>query len=98
MPRRRGLLRTAARTAVVAGTASSVAGRVQRRQQQKFAAQDSRQANRAVPAMPFETASPVSAGNSPDIVGSLQRLAELKNSGALSDKEYAAAKARVLAM
>jgi hypothetical protein len=48
--------------------------------------------------MPFETASPVSAGNSPDIVGSLQRLAELKNSGALSDKEYAAAKARVLAM
>ena len=96
MPRRRGLLRTAARTAVVAGTATSVAGRVQRRQQQKLAAQD----NRGAPSAAFESGSPVSSGNGPDvdIVGSLQRLAELKKSGALSDKEYAAAKARVLAM
>lgn len=84
MPRRRGLLRTAARTAVIAGTATSVAGRVQRRQEQKFAAQ----ANRAAP----------TATNGLDIVGSLQRLAELKASGALSEKEYAAAKAKVLAM
>ncbi len=91
MARRRGLLGTAARTAVIAGTASSVAGRVQRRQQQKFAAQDA-------PRGGFEPASQVSPGSGGDVVGSLQRLAELKNSGALSDKEYAAAKARVLAM
>jgi hypothetical protein len=91
MARRRGLLGTAARTAVIAGTASSVAGRVQRRQQQKFAAQDA-------PRGAFDTGSQVSSGNGGDVVGSLQRLAELKNSGALSDKEYAAAKARVLAM
>jgi hypothetical protein len=94
MPRRRGLLRTAARTAVVAGTATSVAGRVQRRQQQKFAAQ----ANRAAPTAALEAGPAASSANGLDIVGSLQRLAELKASGALSEKEYAAAKARVLAM
>lgn len=80
MPRRRGLLRTAARTAVIAGTATSVAGRVQRRQQQKLAA---------------STSPPASTG-SVDIVASLQQLADLKASGALTDKEYAAAKAKVL--
>jgi hypothetical protein len=91
MARRRGLLGTAARTAVIAGTASSVAGRVQRRQQQKFAAQD-------VPQARFDAGPPNSSSNGADVVGSLQRLAKLKNAGALSDKEYAAAKARVLAM
>ena len=35
-----GLIRGVARTAVVAGTASTVAGRVQRRQQRKWASQD----------------------------------------------------------
>lgn len=35
-----GLIRGVARTAVVAGTASAVAGRVQRRQQRKWASQD----------------------------------------------------------
>ncbi len=94
MPRRRGLLRTAARTAVIAGTATSVAGRVQRRQEQKFAAQ----ANRAAPTATLKTDPAASSTNGLDIVGSLQRLAELKASGALSEKEYAAAKARVLAM
>ena len=80
MPRRPGLLRTAARTAVIAGTATSVAGRVQRRQERKAAA---------------STPLP-QAHSSSDIVGSLQHLADLKASGALTDKEYAAAKARVL--
>lgn len=79
MPRKPGLLRTAARTAVIAGTASSVSGRVQRRQQQKFA----------------RSASTTPAA-SDDIVASLQRLADLKASGALTDKEYTAAKARML--
>lgn len=79
MPRRPGLLRTAARTAVIAGTATSVAGRVQRKQQQKLA-----------------TSAPPAAGESVDIAASLQRLADLKASGALTEKEYATAKARVL--
>jgi hypothetical protein len=81
MPRRPGLLRTAARTAVIAGTATSVAGRVQRRQERK-----------AVAAAP----SPLPQTANVDIVESLQHLADLKASGALTEKEYATAKARVL--
>jgi Short C-terminal domain len=38
-----GLLRMAARTAVVAGTATAVAGRVQRRQANKWDQQDAQQ-------------------------------------------------------
>jgi len=90
MPRKRGLLRTAARTAVIAGTATSVSGRVARRQQQKFARQG--------------TATPGEFGvdaRSPapgiDLVDRLQRLADLKASGALNAQEYAAAKAKLLA-
>jgi hypothetical protein len=66
---------------VIAGTATSVAGRVQRRQEQKFA--------RSAP-----VAAPTSSDI--DIVANLQHLADLKASGALTDKEYAAAKAKVL--
>ncbi len=83
MARRPGLLRTAARTAVIAGTATSVAGRVQRRQEQKFAR------SAPVPTAPH-------ASTDIDIVANLQHLADLKASGALTDKEYAAAKAKVL--
>ena len=90
MPRRRGLLRTAARTAVVAGTATSVAGRVAHRQQRKFGAQ-------APPTTVLKAPEQVHAATGHDIVEDLQRLADLKASGALSDKEYAAAKSRVLA-
>lgn len=66
---------------MIAGTATSVAGRVQRRQDRKAAA--------AAP-------TPLAHTDSGDIVASLQHLADLKASGALTDKEYAAAKARVL--
>jgi hypothetical protein len=86
MPRRRGLLSTAARTAVISGTATSVAGRVARRQQQKFGAQAAEPVSRAQGAM--------AAG---DLVGRLQQLADLKAAGALTEREYAAAKAKVLA-
>ena len=41
-----GLLRMAARTAVVAGTATAVSGRVQRRQAAKWDAQDSSSSTR----------------------------------------------------
>ena len=40
MRRRGGIVRGVARTAAVAGTASAVSGRVHRRQQNKWAAQD----------------------------------------------------------
>lgn len=90
MVRRRGLVRraagTAARTAVIAGTATSVAGRVGRRQQQKFD-------HDAPPA-----AQPRHAAGGDDMVDKLLQLADLKAAGALSDKEFSAAKAKLLAM
>lgn len=86
MVRRRGIARTAARTALIAGTATSVSGRVARRQQQ----QHERSAASAA------LSQPAAAGD--DLVSKLQQLANLKADGALSDKEYAAAKAKVLAM
>lgn len=95
MARTRGsnLLRTAGRTAVISGVATATSGRVARRQQQKFAAQHgaadsagSREADR--------TAHP---RDHDDLVGSLQRLAALHDSGDLSDAEFKTAKARLLA-
>jgi hypothetical protein len=83
MARRRGLLRTVGRTAAITGTATAVSGRVARRQQQKFASQDKR-------------AAPPESASSADVVGSLQRLADLRASGALSEKEFSAAKAKLL--
>ena len=86
MPRRtRGLLRTIGRTAAIAGTATAVSGRVAHRQNQKFAQQH--QHPQAAVAEP-------SSGD--DLVVRLQQLADLRASGALSAKEFAAAKARLL--
>jgi len=61
---------------------------VARHQQQKHASQ----AKRSAPASPEPS---VPSGT--DVVASLQQLAELKAAGALSDKEFAAAKAKLLA-
>ena len=52
-----GLVRGVARTAVVAGTASAVSGRVARRQQQKWSAQEQPVAATAPPA-PAAAAAP----------------------------------------
>jgi hypothetical protein len=89
----RRLLRTAARTAVIAGTATSVSGRVARNQQRRFAAQDADGAPNAQ-ARDGGSASVLSPS---DVVARLQQLAELRASGALSAKEFNAAKAKLLA-
>jgi membrane protease subunit (stomatin/prohibitin family) len=78
-----GLLRVAA----VAGTASAVSGRVQRNQQQKFAAQDAAAAQAAAPA---------AAASDEDPMAQVQKLAELHKQGILTDEEFAAAKAKAL--
>jgi hypothetical protein len=88
MVRRRGLVRSAARTAgrtaVIAGTATAVHGRVADRQQQQRFAQ-----HEPVAAHP-------PSGGEGDMVVRLQLLADLRGSGALTEKEFAAAKARLL--
>jgi hypothetical protein len=81
-----------ARTAVVAGTATAVSGRVARRQQQRWG--QHAQAEQAQPAA--ATPAPAAEGTGADVSGQLQELASMHASGALSDEEFAAAKAKVL--
>jgi hypothetical protein len=85
--RKRGLIRTATRAAVISGAVTAGSGRVARRQQQRFARQDEASAGGA--------AAPPGDRNG-GLVASLRELAELKAAGALSAREYTAAKARVL--
>jgi hypothetical protein len=89
-----GLLRGIGRTAVIAGTASAVSGRVQRRQARKFAASDQQAA--AVPA-PREYDEPQAPASTGDKLEQLKQLGELKSQGVLTEEEFAAQKAKILA-
>ena len=86
-----GLLRMAARTAVVAGTATAVAGRVQRRQANKWDQQDAQQDAQQ---KDQQEAPPPEAED--DATTQLQNLAKLHGQGVLTDEEFAAAKAKIL--
>ncbi len=86
-----GLLRGVARTAVIAGTATSVSNRVSRRQANRWAQQD------AAAYEPQAAAPPPPASATNDTIGQLKELAELKAAGVLTDAEFAAQKAKILA-
>ena len=100
-----GLVRGIARTAVVAGTASAVSGRVQRRQAAKFADSDAQvaaQRQEAYEQQTYQEPPPQAYQEPPqpapvDVVQQLKDLAELKNQGILTEEEFAAQKAKVLA-
>jgi membrane protease subunit (stomatin/prohibitin family) len=85
-----GLVRMAARTAVVAGTATAVSGRVARRQNEKWEAQDQAQYDQQMAQQ--QAAAPAE----PDTNAELQNLAQLHTQGVLTDEEFAAAKAKIL--
>jgi hypothetical protein len=86
-----GLLRGMARTAVVAGTATAVSNRVSRRQAQRWGAQGG-YAQAPEPAYEPEPAPPA-----PDPIEQLKQLGELHAQGILTDEEFAAQKAKLLA-
>ena len=86
-----GLLRMAARTAVVAGTATAVHGRVQRRQAAKYDEQDQQQY-----AQEPQDAQQAPPAPEDDATAQLQNLAALHTQGVLTDEEFAAAKAKIL--
>ena len=86
-----GLLRMAARTAVVAGTATAVHGRVQRRQAARYAQQDAQQY-----APEPQQYAPEPPAPEEDATAQLQNLAALHTQGVLTDEEFAAAKAKIL--
>ena len=90
-----GLLRGVARTAVIAGTATGVSNRVSRRQAQRWSGQDpyAQQQGYAQPPPP----APAPADGGASRVDKLKDLASLKEQGILTDEEFAAEKARILA-
>ncbi len=86
-----GLLRGMARTAVIAGTATSVSNRVSRRQAQRWSEQDAQPQYEQPP-----PAAPPPAAPAEDRVEKLKELASLKDQGVLTEAEFAAEKARIL--
>ena len=99
-----GLMRMAARTAVVAGTATAVSNRVSRRQQGRWASQEEqryyeqqgRQAE-AYQQQPVQQAPPPAPVATTDVTTQLKQLAELKQQGILTDAEFQAQKQKILA-
>ena len=89
-----GLVRMAARTAVVAGTATAVSGRVQRRQNARWAEDD--QAAYDQQTAQQQAYQPQQAPPVDDKTAELQKLAQLHSQGVLTDEEFAAAKAKIL--
>src|SRR5215211_7172206 len=95
-----GLLRGVARTAAIAGTATAVSNRVSRRQGQRWAAQEQQQypPQQAYAPAPVAPA-PVAPAPAPatDRLEALKELGELKAAGVLTEAEFAAEKAKILA-
>jgi membrane protease subunit (stomatin/prohibitin family) len=92
------LLRGVARTAVIAGTATSVSNRVSRRQEGRWAQQEQRQweeQQRQMAAQAPPQAAPA-APQEEDAMERLKKLGDLHDSGVLTDEEFATAKAKIL--
>ena len=87
-----GLLRGVARTAVVAGTATAVSNRVSRRQASRWQDQAAADAYYAE-----QSQAPPPPPAQDDTLDRLKELGELKNSGVLTDAEFEAQKAKILA-
>lgn len=98
-----GLVRGVARTAVVAGTATAVSNRVSRRQATRWAAeappepqyQEPAPAAYEPPPAPAPEAAP--AESNADRIAALKDLADLHAAGVLTDVEFSAEKAKILA-
>jgi hypothetical protein len=89
-----GLLRGVARTAVIAGTATTVSNRVSRRQARRWGAEDQQQQAPPQYAEPQYAEPPPPAEEDP--MDKLRELAQLNKEGILTDEEFSAAKAKIL--
>ena len=87
-----GLLRGVARTAVIAGTATTVSNRVSRRQARRWGEQEA-----AAPAPAPAPAVAPAAPSTSSVIDQLKQLGELRSQGILTEDEFAAQKAKILA-
>ena len=98
-----GLIGGMARTAVVAGTATAVSNRVSRRQANRWSAQQEpappqqQYQEPPPPAYAPPPPPPPPADDGPDMLDQLQKLGELRDAGVLTEAEFAAQKAKILA-
>jgi hypothetical protein len=96
------LVRGVARTAVVAGTATAVSGRVARRQQAKYAQQDAEVAAQRqsyadqVYAEQAAPQAPAAAPAEPAYTAELEKLAKLRDDGVISAEDFEAKKKQLL--
>ncbi len=98
--RRRGLVRTMATTAVIAGTATAVSGAVHNKQNQKAMQQQADMnadaiAQQQAAAAQYQPA-PAAAPAQPDYMAELEKLGQLKTQGLITDEEFAAKKKQLL--
>jgi hypothetical protein len=89
MMRRRPIARMAVRTTAVVGTAAVVGGHMANKQAQAAQAQAPQPA-------PEPQYAPAPAAPAPDPIAQLTQLAALKDSGALTEAEFEAEKAKLL--
>ena len=96
-----GLIGGMARTAVVAGTATAVSNRVSRRQAGRWASQEQQSyPQEAYPPQAYQQQAPpppTAAPEQTDVLEQLKKLGELKAAGVLTEEEFTAQKARILA-
>ena len=85
--------------AVASGTATAVSNRVSRRQSQRWADQGRAEPGYLAPVAPSQPAPPPPAppAAAADPIAQLKELAELRQQGILTDEEFAAQKAKLLA-
>jgi len=103
---RPSLIGTAARTAVVVGTATAVSGAVAGSQQQKAAAKQAQAtaaqqqalAQQQAALEAAQAAAAPAAGLTDDTLAQLKQMGELHQAGILSDEEFAAMKAKLLGL
>jgi hypothetical protein len=88
-----GLMRGVARTAVVAGTATAVSNRVSRRQANRWSQQAYEQEQTMAAQAPPAPAAP----SRDNTLAQLKELGELKAAGVLTEEEFEAQKAKILA-
>jgi membrane protease subunit (stomatin/prohibitin family) len=86
MMRRRPIARAAVRTTAVVGTAAVVGGHMANKRAEAQAQQ----------APPEPAPAPAPAAAAPDPIEQLTKLAALKDSGALTEEEFEAQKAKIL--
>ncbi len=91
-----GLLRMVGRTAVIAGTATTVSNRVSRRQANRGPQEDQPQQARRTQEPPPQAAAARPPQPTESRIDKLTKLGELKEQGVLTDDEFNAEKARIL--